>query len=74
MKLTPRQFQTLQWLSRIGGQCVAHGEKLRSLSHKTQHGEEYPAVCGLHLVQKGCIEARNGALHITEYGKRMIAP
>lgn len=33
-----------------------------------------PAVSALHLVARGCIEARGGQLHITERGRLELRP
>lgn len=33
-----------------------------------------PAVSALHLVARGCIEARDGQLHITERGRLELRP
>ncbi len=35
---------------------------------------QMPSVSALHLVQQGCIEARNGQLHISERGRRELMP
>ncbi len=88
--MTKTQFATLRWLADIGGVCIAHGDKLCSLQylqrkasrkkgHQSagnlgEHGVKMPAVSALHLVQQGCIEARNGQLYITERGRRELMP
>ncbi len=88
--MTKTQFATLRWLADIGGVCVAHRDKLVSLQylhrevirkkgHQSvgnlgEHELKMPSVSALHLVQQGCIEARNGQLHITERGRRELMP
>jgi hypothetical protein len=43
-------------------------------AHLGDHEYTKPAVSALHLVQRGCIEARGGQLHITERGRAELKP
>jgi hypothetical protein len=64
---------------------VAHPSKVDSLLKAKAKGAtkfegsplEYqlmPCVSALQLVQRGAIQARDGRLHITEYGRRLLKP
>ncbi len=81
--MTKTQFATLRWLANIGGVCIAWRDKvahpdeaaIRKKGYRGPYaGNLMPSVSALHLVQQGCIEARNGQLHITERGRRELMP
>lgn len=55
--------------------CALSEAKAKGSTAFVGSPDEYrlmPAVSALHLVQRGCIEERNGRLHITEYGRRVL--
>lgn len=88
--MTKTQFATLQWLSEIGGTCMAWRDKVVAAEYAQweqtwkQHRGEAPlqgakkftmsAVSALHLVMAGCIEGRDGKLHITDKGRAHLRP
>jgi hypothetical protein len=88
--MTKTQFATLQWLSDIGGTCMAWRDKVVAAEYvqwhatfKQHRGEirlegakkfTMPAVSALHLVMVGCIEGRDGRLHLTDKGRAHLRP
>lgn len=81
--MTASQFATLRWLAEIGGTCIAWRDKVAHpsmrLPVKGKFHREFkhglmPAISALHLVQQGCIEARDGELHITAKGRAHLSP
>lgn len=71
MTLTKSQHQYLAWLQQGGG--VAHLERGAVVcgGEKTANAS---AISFLNLVVKGALEAKDGKLVITDYGRRLLTP
>jgi hypothetical protein len=84
-KLTATQNATLVWLDKIGGTCVAYRDKVchpddarptsraKDRQFRPRKNPMMPAVSALHLVQLGAIRSSGGSLHMTSYGRLLIA-
>lgn len=71
MKLTTTQHYYLHKLREVGGVARCHGLAVKLGEEKSSTAA---AISFLNLVQIGAIEGKGGALHITDYGRRLLTP
>lgn len=71
VKLTKTQFKWLAWLAPRSPVALMGVYIVAQSGDKTNGSAALPF---LNLVAKGCVEADNGLLRITEYGKRILTP
>lgn len=71
MTLTKAQFGYLAWIEREGGKATLERGAVVVNGAKSSNAS---AISFLNLVVKGALEAKNGQLVITAYGRRLVKP
>lgn len=71
MSLTKAQFGYLQWIDREGGMATLERGGVVCGGNKSSNAS---AISFLNLVVKGALEAKDGKLVITDYGRRLLTP
>ena len=71
MNLTKSQFFWLGWVQRNGG--IAHCDR-GMVAAGNERSSNASAISFLNLVCKGALEAKDGKLVLTDYGRRLLTP
>lgn len=71
VNLTKAQFGYLQWIGREGGVATLERGAVCCGGNKSSNAS---AISFLNLVVKGALEAKDGKLVITDYGRRLLTP
>lgn len=69
MTLSDRQIDWLNWLYTHGGVGYCKGQLVHAGEARSNSAS---AISFLNLVAKGAIEGRDGALRLTDYGRRCL--